>query len=203
VAIRDRDTLGESEIAGLTATISGLYIWRTRSIENEILNAPLIARALERTGRHTTVGCVESELRARADEDFDWVVADAARLELERRHHYARPAADTPIELARQSLAASARAASARSGDFDTLLAEMEPEIRSRWTSDWSILMNGKRVMGRFVSAHTPFSSTGDVIAALAAACRDDDAIVPAAFRDLRARLITAIERSGDVQRTD
>lgn len=187
LGIRDRDYLSLDEIEALEAKEANLFIWRSRSIENEILYPPLIAKTLERVGREATEADIRARLREVADGQREAVHSELVEATLRRAHAYEK-AGETPLARQRHHLEEVRRVASEKLDAFQEVSERVGRELDEQWQDDFLTLADGKRLFGEFLE-FTGFRSVRDFLAALTQTAHDHPDLLPPGFVALRERL--------------
>ena len=186
--VRDReDYLSDEEVESLANEIPNLFIWASRSIENEILSPPLLARTLERAGRPSSEDEVRQRLRELSDRQRDSVLADLVDARLRHGHSYIK-AGTTPLERRKHHLEEVRRVAKAKLDAFDDVHDEVARELDERWDTDFLTLADGKRLLAEFVES-TGYRSPRDLLSAMTQTAHDHPELMPPGFVKLRATL--------------
>jgi predicted ATPase len=187
VGIRDRDYLTDGQAQALEADIPNLFIWSSRSIENEILYPPLIVKTFERIGRAATEDEVIAELRRLADAQRELVQAALVEERLRERHAYTRAGA-TALEKQRHYLQEVGRVADEKLADLEAVATEVDQDLGASWDEAFLRLADGKRMLSEFVE-FTGFRSLRDFLSAMTQTVHDHPELLPPAFGRLRDRL--------------
>jgi hypothetical protein len=189
LGIRDRDYLSADEVDALEDQIPNLFVWRRRSIENEMLHPPLIAMTLERPfhGRSITEEEVRAQLLEIANRQREHVDAELVEANLQRMHEYTKKGS-TPLERSKHHLSEVHRVASEKLAVIDEVAETVREELDARWDKDFLELVDGKRLLNEYVEK-TPFSSVHDLIAALIQTAHDDPELLPPGFVAVRERM--------------
>jgi hypothetical protein len=187
LGIRDRDYLDDAAAAALEEAIPNLFVWRSRSIENEILFPPLIAKTLERAGRATTEDEARRLLHDTAERQRDAVLAELVEARLRRAYEYTKAGSD-PLGRMKHHLEEVQRVATEKLAEFDKVSEEVRRELDERWDADYLALVDGKRLLSELVE-FTPFGSVRDLLAALTQTAYEHAELLPPGFAELRDRL--------------
>jgi hypothetical protein len=149
LGICDRDAMTTDEAEDLCRRVPGLFVWPSRCLENELLHPPLLTRALDMSGHDISELDVRRELRAIADEQYDYVHASIVEHRLRRGSFEAPPRAEaeTPIGGVRRRLEATGNSAQGRILEISRVSIHAEAELRDTWEEEHLLLMDGKRAM--------------------------------------------------------
>jgi hypothetical protein len=196
LGIRDRDYLTTEQAEALEAATPNLCIWSRRSVENEILYPPLIAKTLERIGRHHSEEEIVTRLRQLADEQREAVTSELVEASLRSRHAYTR-AGDTVLERQKHHLEEVRRVAQAKLEEMDDVVTQVKDELDQRWADEFLSLADGKRLLSEFVE-FTGFRNIRDLLSALGQTVHDHPDLLPPAFVRLRERMKAILPTTPD-----
>jgi hypothetical protein len=188
IAIRDRDLLSDDEVKDRTERIPGLFVWPSRTIENELLHPPLVETVLARAGRALEVDAISAALKAIAANQRELIVADLVEAELRLRNPYQPEQRSGLLERRRSFLEAQSASVASKLSEFDQVTAVIEERVRDVWDDEWFKFMDGKRALGEFLTT-TPFRTVADYISAATHALKELPAVMPPGLAALRARL--------------
>lgn len=188
LGVRDRDLLSDEEVARLERNLPNLFVWPSRSFENELLHTPLLVRTLRRAGRDVSESEVRERVRVIADGHRAEVLAALVDAELRRRHAYERRGGD-PLDRLRHQLIEVQRVAQEKAYELDSVAAAINAHLEERWSRDHPRLLDGKRALAEF-KKETPFHSDTDLVNALLLTAREEPEVAPLSVKGLRIRLL-------------
>lgn len=192
LCIRDRDLMSDERVQVLQQEHPNIYVWPRRTLENHFIAAELISTGLKAVGRDMSEAAVLERLAALAEEEKDEVLIALVEHELDTRYPMHIEKSGDRFEDLRRWLKVSEHTVEAKLSDVENILEETRSMLEARWSEDWPSLVQGKRVLARFLS-DTPFRTLPDLIACLAHACREHPDVTPEAIRDLRGRLTALV----------
>jgi hypothetical protein len=187
VAVRDRDLLSDEAVTALTTAIPELFVWPKRTLENELLDPPLVLKTLERAGANVPVEDVANRLLELAERQKEEILADLTRQELEARHEFASKGANR-LEKLRGYIEETVRVGREKLDEFDDVLSQTSATLDGRWAADHVKLMDGKRALREF-REFTPFENPAGLITAIMATLRDHPELMPSGLVAFRERL--------------
>lgn len=195
ICVRDRDLMTDDEVATLRAKHPNLFIWQRRAIESTFIDPVLIAQVYESVGVSHSEAQVATWLKSAADPMREDVLESLVERELARLV----PAPGKQDGARFPRMESQLREYSKMNADrADLLVATLESQrtlLDARWEADWPILVNPKTLLAAFLPLAGVFKSYPDLVSALAARVRTDDALRPAPIQGLKKRLEALLAR--------
>jgi predicted ATPase len=188
LGIRDRDLLSDAELEKLTETDPNLFVWPARTVENELLRAPLLQKTFERGGRTMSEDDAASLVKSLAERQLDQIRAQLVDAALRRAIAYEGGNSQT-LEGLKRYLEEVRDGAEKKLSKLDEVAETVDGELTKTWDDRWFELMDGKRALADIVK-ESPFKSRRTLVDATVQTLRDHESLVPKGVTELREALI-------------
>lgn len=201
LAICDRDLLSDDARQALIDRDSHLVVWPQRTIENELLHPPLLARTFTHAGRPTTVAQAESMLDDLFSRQRLMVEAGLVE-EILRAEHSTDVQRGQSIEQLASYLEAVREMATAKLARLETAHAEVSAALEHADATFRRRVLDGKRAVGELVPM-SPFANRTSLVDALVLQVQHAPDVVPPGLDEFRRRIVREAVASGTVPAPD
>ncbi|MFD7810520.1 AAA family ATPase [Streptomyces cellulosae] len=185
IAIRDKDLVGNS---GETSDRS--FTWSRRTFENTFLDPDLLSHVITSVGQHATPESVEAELRRLAEPERE----EVEKLLIEEELNQITPDSKPERGDLKSELQHHIALVQKRLDAYQDTAEKVRRFLDAKWDADWKALVQGKRVLAKFIQ-HTPFRSYTHLLTAICKACRENPWLMSDDLQALR-QLISEVESS-------
>lgn len=189
IAVRDRDMLTDEEVSELMKQFPNLFIWRRRMLENELLEPQLISTALEYTGMNVSEEEVLSHIKDLALQEKEEVLRFLMEQRLNEVTHARYQRTGSPVDNLRAYLESDLARRKEQLERFPELLPEMRTQLEQVWATEWLRLVNGKRVLHKFIDRHSPYKDRRAFCNLLARTVHMHPDLLPQGLSELKERL--------------
>ncbi|WP_330825708.1 AAA family ATPase [Streptomyces sp. BE230] len=179
-AIRDRDLIQHQPPSNPNS-----FTWYRRAFENVFLEGDLLARSIESAGGEVTATFIEETLRKIASDERGEVEGLLIEEKLQQLVPNRPPAVKGDLKASMSNMIDLQQE---RIDSFDLAATEVKEYLDANWEAEWKSLVQGKRVLAKFLR-YTPFNSVANMTNAICKQCRTSPDLIPDDMARLREML--------------